>query len=181
MGNRDFHASACNFSSTMTRLLKLSRRLGGERTPDPDYETAMKWTQGTVVPVTPFVRAVSRLTPSRTAFFGESIEHAWGLVQRRAFETRLEKHYKHPLPRIYDQNVSWYALRNTVFAIGSRLALSPKHLLPSFMDAQRQSWPFFENALSVQVDLMYMPSGTANIEILLLMVSSSFVPHWVMS
>lgn len=83
---------------------------------------------------------------------------------------RLEQHYKHPCPQIYDQNVSWYALRNIVFAIGSRLALSPTRLVPNLMDAQKQSWPFFENAFSVQVDLMYMPSGIINIEIFLLMV-----------
>ncbi|KAK2682033.1 Zn(2)-C6 fungal-type DNA-binding domain [Fusarium oxysporum f. sp. vasinfectum] len=149
LGNQDFHASACNFSATMTRRLRLGRRLGGERAADPDYETAKKWTQ---------------------AFFEESIEHAWGLVPRRAFEMRLEHHYKHSCPQIYDQNVSWYALRNIVFAIGARLALSPTRLVPSLMDAQKQSWPFFENAFSVQVDLMYMPSGNINIEILLLMM-----------
>ncbi|OBS16750.1 hypothetical protein FPOA_12649, partial [Fusarium poae] len=149
LGNQDFHASACNFSATMTRRLRLGRRLGRERAADPDYETAMKWTQ---------------------AFFDESIEHAWGLVPRRAFEMRLEQHYKSPRPQIYDQNVSWYALRNIVFAIGARLALSPTRLVPSLMDAQKQSWPFFENAFSVQVDLMYMPSGIINIEIFLLMM-----------
>ncbi|KAL2061084.1 hypothetical protein VTL71DRAFT_9136 [Oculimacula yallundae] len=149
LGNQDFHASAFKFSATMTRQLKLGRRLDMERTPDPDYDTAMKWTQ---------------------AFFEESVEHAWGLVQRRAFETRLEQHYKQPYPRKYDQNVSWYALRNTVFAIGSRIVLCPARLVPNLMDAQKQSWPYFENALSVQVDLMYMPSGIINIEILLLMM-----------
>ncbi|CVL13527.1 uncharacterized protein FPRN_12080 [Fusarium proliferatum] len=133
----------------MTKRLRLGRRLGGERAADPDYETATKWTQ---------------------AFFEESVEHAWGLVPRRAFEMRLEQHYKHPCPQIYDQNVSWYALRNIVFAIGSRLALSPTRLVPNLMDAQKQSWPFFENAFSVQVDLMYMPSGIINIEIFLLMM-----------
>lgn len=51
LGTQDFHASACNFSATMTKRLRLGRRLGGERAADPDYETATKWTQGNEEPI----------------------------------------------------------------------------------------------------------------------------------
>lgn len=103
------------------------------------------------------------------AYFEESIEHTLGLVPRQAFERRLREHYSNPLPA--DADPTWYSLRNTVFAIGSRLALGrgggPSH----YTSAQRQSWLYFENALAAHTNLVYMPSDITAVECVTLMIS----------
>lgn len=65
----------------------------------------------------------------------------------------------------------WYALRNAVYAIGSRLALSEDALPASYAAAQDTSWKYFENALSVHIELLYMPTDSMAVEALLLMVA----------
>lgn len=103
-----------------------------------------------------------------TAYFEESIEHTTGLVPRRAFETQLRDHYAHPKPP--ESDFSWYTLRNIVFAIGCRYAVSRGGRPANYIAAQRQSWGYFENALSVHTNLVYMPSDISAIEAIALMV-----------
>lgn len=90
-------------------------------------------------------------------------------MPRQAFERRLQEHYSNPLPA--DADPTWYSLRNTVFAIGSRLALGrgggPSH----YAAAQRQSWLYFENALAAHTNLVYMPSDITAVECVTLMIS----------
>ncbi|EXJ61496.1 uncharacterized protein A1O5_11812 [Cladophialophora psammophila CBS 110553] len=124
----------------------MTRPLSIERQPDPDYETAMLWA---------------------TAYFEESIEHTLGLVPRQAFECRLQQHYSQSEP--VGADFAWYSLRNTVFAIGSRLVLGRGGGPVNYATAQRQSWLYFENALAVHTNLVYMPSNISAIECILLM------------
>lgn len=42
------------------------------------------------------------------------------------------------------------------------------------MDAQVQSWGFFENSLSVHTELLYTPTGMMAVQALALMVRISF-------
>lgn len=90
-------------------------------------------------------------------------------MPRQTFEARLQQHYKQP--RVAEGDLNWYALRNTVFAIGCRLVLSPGGLSSNFAAAQKQSWSYFENSLSVHMNLVYTPSDITTIETLVLMVS----------
>ncbi|KAH0842464.1 putative fungal specific transcription protein [Fonsecaea pedrosoi] len=166
LGNSDFHHSASRLTVTITRSLKMTKPLSVERQPDPDYETALLWATGQ------FCDCLTTQNLSLTryrllAFFEDSIEHTLGLVPRQAFERRLQQHYSHPLPA--DSDPPWYSLRNTVFAVGSRIALCRGSGPMSYTTAQRQSWLYFENALAVLTNLLYMPSDITAVECTLLM------------
>ncbi len=105
------------------------------------------------------------------AFFDESLEHALGLVPRMAFMNRLEIHYwQHQLD---ENDLNWYALRNTVFAIGSRLGIASFRLPQTLSAAQTQSWEYLENAVSVYVNLICMALHPETIEALVSMVRAT--------
>ncbi len=98
------------------------------------------------------------------AFFKSGYEAAFGIVQRSWFEARL---------RIYlanhksDDEASWYALRNIIYALGCRYDMSPTSTL---LESSQKSWVYFENALSVHTDLMFLPSSIVGVQALALMV-----------
>lgn len=88
-----------------------------------------------------------------------------------AFMDRLELHYRQH--QSVENDLNWYALRNTVFAIGSRLGIASFRLAQTLSAAQAQSWAYFENALSVYVNLICMALHPATTETLLLMVRTT--------
>lgn len=107
-----------------------------------------------------------------SAFFEESFEHRIGLVQRGRFESKMQ----FPPPAA-SSDLGWYALRNIVYAIGSRLVLAEDTLPSSYGVARDTSWAYFENALSVHVELLYMRTDSSAVEALLLMVTvAQFAP-----
>lgn len=71
-----------------------------------------------------------------------------------------------------DDDASWYALRNAVYATGCRTHLANQKSV-SWAQAQAQSWPYFENALSVHVELLYTPTGLTAVRALAAMVRSA--------
>lgn len=66
-----------------------------------------------------------------------------------------------------DDDASWYALRNIIFASGCRHEMSTRSTL---LESSRASWPYFENALSVHTELVFMPSSIIGVQALVLMV-----------
>ncbi|CRG86432.1 hypothetical protein PISL3812_03438 [Talaromyces islandicus] len=161
LGNSNFRHSAARLALFVTRRLKMTKPLGVERMPDPDYQTALKWTAGQCV-VLNSINAPSK-AHANSAFFDESFEHSLGLVPRRAFEARLHQHYRHQLTQ---NDLTWYALRNTVFAVGSRLVALPAGQPSTFAASEKLSWLYFENALSAHTNLVYMPSDISVVETL---------------
>ena len=105
-------------------------------------------------------------TDEATAYFEDSLEALYGVVYRPEFEALLKEHFSGTL----SDNASWYALRNVVYATGCRTYLA-KQNPRSWTEAQRRSWPFFENALSVYVDLLYTPTNLSAVRALAAMVS----------
>lgn len=102
------------------------------------------------------------------AFFDSGYEATFGIVQRPWFEARLRMHFtslKHD-----DDDASWYALRNIIFASGCRLLMSVSSTL---VESSRASWPYFENALAVHTELLFLPSSIVGVQALVLMVSLS--------
>ena len=67
---------------------------------------------------------------------------------------------------------SWYALRNAVYATGCRTLLA-KENSSSWTEVQQKSWPYFENALSVYVELLYTPTGLTAVRALAAMVRAT--------
>lgn len=83
------------------------------------------------------------------AYFSEAHDAALGIVHQGWFEARLQAHFARSDK---DTNVAWYALRNIIYASGCRIESSKSM---SFVEAQQRSWPWFENAISTQLQLTY--------------------------
>ena len=107
-------------------------------------------------------------TDFRLAYFDEAYDGIFGVVFRPAFETRLRQQLEGHFP----DDMSWYALRNVVYASGCRILLSKDPSL-SFADVQQQAWSFFENAISTHTDLLCTPTGLPAVQAIALMVCSS--------
>ena len=87
------------------------------------------------------------------------------MVPRSWFDARLNAHINNP--ESDDKDPSWYALRNVIFAHGSRIYMTGK---ASFAEICQRSWSLFENALSVQLDITYSRSSLRGVQALTLMV-----------
>ena len=87
-------------------------------------------------------------------------------MYRPEFESKLIEHFElgHA-----DDDPSWYAMRNIVYASGCRTFLAKQKTVP-WKEVQDRSWPFFENALSVYVELLYTPTGLLAVRALSAMV-----------
>lgn len=105
----------------------------------------------------------SLLTLFTLAFFEEAPEQAFSIVDCDRFEPRLRAH----LNGAKTDDKAWYALRNIVLACGCRIALSKT---ASFSEASRSSWLYFENALSVYTDLVFLRGSFMIVQALILMV-----------
>jgi hypothetical protein len=90
-------------------------------------------------------------------------------VHRLAFETRLKAQFANLSE--FDDDPSWFALRNIVYASGCRIVMS-KDPTKTFNEAQAESWKFFENALSAHTELVYTPTSLTAVQALALMVGS---------
>ena len=141
-GAMDFTESARDLTQDWTRRLNLRRDLTRTKAPELDIKTAWLYC---------------------TAYFEDSYDAVFGVVQRPAFEAHLRSHFEHYIS--VEDDPSWYALRNTVYASGCRIVLSKDHTT-SFSDAQVQGWQYFENALSVLMELELAPTGLSAVQAL---------------
>jgi hypothetical protein len=101
------------------------------------------------------------------AYFENSRDSVFGVVQRSNFESRLRVHFQNSDRP--DEDVAWYALRNTVYAIGRRLVVSMDGT-GDFAEIQSDSLRFFHNAFSVFSELLFRPSGLMAVQALVVMV-----------
>ncbi|OOQ86995.1 hypothetical protein PEBR_18902 [Penicillium brasilianum] len=124
----------------------LEQSLERTRAPEPNSETAFQWAD---------------------AYFKSHIDAVFGILDRTAFEARLRAHFKQNEPSSCDK--SWYALRNVVYAAGCRFVLSQDSGSNGFAKARSQSWRYYQNALSVHTDLLYMCDNLTSIRALILM------------
>lgn len=101
---------------------------------------------------------------TRTAvFFENTMEGKLGIISRPWFEAKLNEHFKTPS----QNDVSWYALRNTVFAFGCRIEMAKTS---SYSEVAKVSSSFLNNALSVQTAMLYQHSTLTCVKALVLMV-----------
>lgn len=101
---------------------------------------------------------------SITAYFDESVEATYQTIDRSDFLTRLGNHYTES---VHDDDPGWYALRNVVFASGCRIASSKSC---TWTETQVLAQGYFDNALSVEADLLHGTPGLIAIQALLVMV-----------
>ncbi|KEF53908.1 uncharacterized protein A1O9_10310 [Exophiala aquamarina CBS 119918] len=180
-GSGEFVSSAHKFATEVSRTLKLSLPQSSKRVPEPDNAAAERWTTGQF-PCYITYHPVFCGVEGFQAFFEDSFEHKLGLVQRQKFETKRQSHQSTAL-----SDPGWYALRNAVYAIGSRLSLATDSHPSSYVVARDTSWAYFENALSVHTELLYMRTNSTAVEALLLMafyceaISSPAVEFFLLS
>ncbi|KAK5045660.1 hypothetical protein LTR84_009029 [Exophiala bonariae] len=98
------------------------------------------------------------------AFFEVSLEAAIGIIDHYWFYTTLTEHFRRPRPD--DEDPSWFALRYTVYAFGCRISKSKNE---PYSHAAEKSVALFENALSVQLDIMHRRSTIISVRALSLM------------
>ena len=70
------------------------------------------------------------------AYFEECHYAAFGVVHRPTFEARLKSQFAQDAD--FEDDVSWFALRNTVYASGCRVILSKRTSI-TFGEAQSQA------------------------------------------
>jgi hypothetical protein len=163
----DFTESARDLTMDWTRRLKLKRDLTRTKAPELDIKTAWQYCTGKKL-LKP-LKSLRHVDPPSTAYFEDSYDAIFGVVHRATFEARLRSHFEHYLSA--EDDPSWYALRNTVYASGCRIFLSKDHST-TFSDAQVQAWQYFENALSVLTELQFTPTGLSAVQALTVMASS---------
>lgn len=109
------------------------------------------------------------------------------MLDQDELEQRLRLHFENDMQQSPSIDKAWYALRNTVYALGCRVALSLESGPAGYAESRSQSWRYFENALAVATDLMYGRAEVTSVRALILMVlprfssrlgfGSVFVPH----
>lgn len=102
-----------------------------------------------------------------SAYFDEANEAAFGVVHRSWFENKLQAHLNNPSTA--DKDPAWYALRNVILASGCRIVLSRTM---SFSDAKKEAWLYFQNALSMHFELLYLRTSLMSVQIFTIMVSN---------
>lgn len=117
---------------------------------------------------------ISELSDARTAYFETCIDSVFGVLDRAEFERRLRAHFQgdssaYPLSSLA-QDKAWYALRNTVYALGCRVSLSQETGPAGFVESRTRSWQYFENALAVHTDIIYGRAEVTSVRALVLMV-----------
>jgi hypothetical protein len=103
------------------------------------------------------------------AYFAESLESHFGVVDPEAFEQQLTAHYRTCNRQSSPTSVdgAWYALRNAVFSSGSRADLARK---AGYKDATKTAMGFFRNAMSVYAELIYSRPSVMATQALVVMV-----------
>jgi hypothetical protein len=163
-----FAESASAFVCDVTQRLKMNVDLSASRMPEPDAETAWRYTKGTHRPVTSFsCHLALSVINHPLAYFDTSLEGSLGILHRPWFEQQLAAHFA---GLICDPGPTWHALRNVVFAIGCRIETRKSR---SFQEAAKQAWAYFENALFVYARLLFFKTSITGVQALTLMVSIS--------
>ncbi|RHZ55182.1 hypothetical protein CDV55_102162 [Aspergillus turcosus] len=140
-GQSNFAQSAAHMAFNLTRRLKLDKFPQNAAVSEPDVETARRYTQ---------------------AYFEERLDRAFAVVDRSAFQGRLDADFEDG-GESDQEDPAWYALRNVVYAYGCRIDLSRRN---SSVQAQSQAWKYFENALSVHVNLLYIRTDITAVQAL---------------
>ncbi|EXJ59415.1 uncharacterized protein A1O5_12296 [Cladophialophora psammophila CBS 110553] len=144
----EFSEVASGLTRTWSRRLKMKRyRPLQIKYPDPALALAWKYVEG---------------------YFEQSYDAVFGIVHRPSFEARLHAHFENPTAAAQDDGPSWFALRNIIFAAGSRCVLAADPTV-SFVQAEVQAAQYFQNALSVFSEIIFGHSGFTAVQALALM------------
>lgn len=160
-----FSGVARNIAVGLARVLKVSGSLSTSKAPEPNPEAAWRYTIGKIC-ARAFCFNHTPQTDPTSAYFDEAPEGPFGVVERSWFEARLQAHFAGTQP----DDKAWFALRNVLWATGSRIVLSKT---ASFSQVRSISKSLFENALSVSAELMFFRDSLEAVQALILMVVCS--------
>jgi hypothetical protein len=149
-GVADFANMARQLSVDVSSQLKLDTALSTKRIEDPDEATAWQWTR---------------------LYFEQDSDSAFGIVPRSNFESLLRAHYRRDFQQEALNDAGWYALRNVVFAAGSRMRLvrtTGASSREAFLASR--SWQYFLNAMSVHMELLYCRTSLMAVQAMAAMV-----------
>ncbi|KAH7137415.1 fungal-specific transcription factor domain-containing protein [Dactylonectria estremocensis] len=146
VGTFELDSSTPLSTDVIVRTERLGQSLEQTRAPEPGLETALRWTG---------------------AYFNSCPHSIFAALDRASFESRLRAHFKPDHPTSFSK--SWYALRNVVYAAGCRFSISEDSGPEGFAKARSESWGYYQNALSVHTDLLYLYTDLTSIQALLLM------------
>lgn len=99
-------------------------------------------------------------------FFQHAIETTCEILDQSWFENKLQMYHANGTA---SDDSSWYALRNIVYAFGCRIHMN---LTASYTRAVGASMVFFQNALSVELDLLHRRTSLMGVQALAVMVRS---------
>jgi hypothetical protein len=142
MPGSSFAEIASDLVIDITRRLKMDEDISSSRAPEPDPETAWRYTR---------------------AYFDHALDAALGILNRSWFEEQLAAHLSGTLN---DTSPTWHALRNVVYAAGCRIESSQSC---SFQEASRRAWLYFENALAVYARLLFYKTSVTGVQVLTMM------------
>ncbi|KAI1619628.1 hypothetical protein EDD37DRAFT_642718 [Exophiala viscosa] len=142
--SKDYASIVKRVVHNSARMLKMSNSLSSSRVPDPPPEIAWQYT---------------------CAYFEEGLDQAFGVVERNLFEARLRAHFS-GIRNLMTDDKAWYALRNIVLAHGCRIVLSRKR---TFRETLQASLGFFENALSMHTENLFLHTSLMGVQTLILM------------
>lgn len=149
-GSAEFAQIARNFSRSTTKPLKMDEKINADRVPEPDMATAFRYSQ---------------------LYFEKVPDISYNIVIRSQFEARLKAfHNTSGGASKQDDGVSWYALRNAIYAHGARYELGQGGYSANYTRAQITGWQFFENAMSKYTELCFCRTGLMAVQALLCMV-----------
>lgn len=150
-GVTDFGQLAKTLTLDVFRTLKLNAPLPSSRELEPEESLAWRYA---------------------SAYFDEDPDAMFGIVHRQTFENLLRNHFKRNEQFDAARDPGWYALRNVVYAAGSRIISVRASSAPSRKSfLASKSWRFFLNAFSVHMDLLYFPTSLMAVSALAMMVS----------
>ncbi|KIW86779.1 uncharacterized protein Z519_12565 [Cladophialophora bantiana CBS 173.52] len=141
----DYSSTVKRLVRESARMLKMSRgTLSTCREPEPPPEVAWQYAN---------------------AYFEEGLDRAFGVVERTLFESRLRAHFSGTYNPVTDDK-AWYALRNVVWAHGCRILGSKTR---NFHQTLQASWAFFQNALSVHTETVFLHTSLMGVQALISM------------
>ena len=101
------------------------------------------------------------------AYFADAPEVLFGAVRRDLFQPRFEAHLAGSKK---DNNPAIYAIRNVIFATGCRIKMAP---IVGYSKAVEMATGWFDNAMSIHTELLYMPTTIIAVTALVIMVRLS--------
>ncbi|KAH8650766.1 fungal-specific transcription factor domain-containing protein [Ilyonectria robusta] len=156
-GVPDFDQLATRLMADVGHCFRCQSRACPLREPEPNETTAWLYTQ---------------------SYFEDTSDVVLGVVSRSWFQDKLRLHFNNnnsssssPGPGTMD-DPAWYALRNTIYAYGARQLLAKQSKPRAFSDAIELGNRYFQNALSMHSDLLFL--GTSRLAVQALAVMTHY-------